>query len=89
MASRLSENRVGRDCTGTISSNNIDFTHCSLVAVAAIAHYLASVEEQATMRYFVELQDIGLTPRNIRKAHVEVRSLGLPAQSALEKPCNV
>ena len=89
MTPRLSENRVGRDCTRTRSSDINDFTHCSSVALTAIARYLTSVEERATVCCFVELQEIRLALRNIRKALVEVRSSGLPAQSASEKPCNV
>ena len=78
MTLRLFENMVGGDCIGTRSSENSDFTHCSSAAAVAIAQYSA-LEERATMRCFVELQEIRLAPRNIRKAPVEVRSLRLPA----------
>ena len=54
MAPKLSENKMGDNCIGARSFENSDFTHCILV-VAAIAQYLASVEERTTMRYFVEL----------------------------------
>ena len=89
MAPRLSENKVGGDYIGIRSSDNSDFTHCGSATATAMARYLASVEERATIRCFVELQEIGLVPRKIRKAPVEVRSSGLPAQSASEKPCNI
>ena len=72
MVPRLSKNRVGRDCIGTRSSDSSGFTHCSSVVAVTIARYLALVEERATMRCFVALQEIGLAPRNIRKTHVDV-----------------
>ena len=79
MASRLSDNRLGGDYTGTRSFDNNDFTNCSLAAVAVMTRYSASVEERATMHCFIELQEIGLAPRKIRKTYVEVQSFGLPA----------
>ena len=88
MASKLSENKMGDNCIGARSFDNSDFTHCNL-ATAAIAQYSALVEQRATMRYFVELQEIGLALRKIGKTPMEVRSSGLLAQSALEKPYNV
>ena len=76
MAPRLSENREDVDCTGTRSSDNNDFTNCSsVVVVAVMAQYLASVEDRVTVHCFVELQVIGLTPRNMRKAPIEVTSI--------------
>ena len=45
MAPRLPKNKVGSKCTGARNSDNNDFTHCNFVEVAAIAQYLASVEE--------------------------------------------
>ena len=89
MTPRLSENKVGGNCTGIISFDNNNFTHCSSVATAVMARYSASVEDRAIVCCFVELQEIGLTPRKMRKAPVEVRSSGLPAQSASKKQCNV
>ena len=89
MGPRLSENKVGGNCTGARSSDNNNFTHCNSAAAAVIAQYSASVEERAAVRCFVELREIGLAPRNIRKALVDVRSFGLLVQFALEKPCNV
>ena len=88
MAPRLSKNKVGDNYIGARSSDNNDFTHCNSAATATIARYSASVEERATVRCFVELQEIRLTPRKIRKEHVDVRSSGLLAQFASEKPCN-
>ena len=49
----------------------------------------ASLEERETVLCFVELQEIRLAPRKIRKAPVEVRLFGLPTQFASQKPCNV
>ena len=89
MAPRLSENSVGRDCIGTRSYDNIDFTHCSSAATTTMARYLVSMEERATVRCFVELREIGLALRKMRKAPIDVRSCQLPAQSASEKPCKV
>ena len=89
MGPRLSENKVGGNCTGARSSDNNNFTHYNSAAAAVIAQYSASVEERAAVRCFVELREIGLAQRKIRKALVEVQSLGLLAQFALEKPCNV
>ena len=89
MAPRLSENIVGGDYIETRSSDSSEFTHCSSIAAAAMTQYSASVEDRATVHCFVELQEIGLAPRNMRKAHVEVRSSGLPTQSTSEKPSNV
>ena len=82
MAQRLSENKVGGDCNGTRSSDNNDFTDCSSIVAMTMARYSALMEDRATVRCFVELQEIGLEPRNMRKAHVEVRSSGLLAQSS-------
>ena len=67
MASRMSKNKVGGNYTGARSFDNNDFTHCNSAAIVAITRYSASMEEQATMRCFVELQEIGLAPRKIRK----------------------
>ena len=89
MAPRLSENKVGSNCIGARSFDSSDFTYCISVEATAIARCLASVEEPTTMHCFVELREIGLTPRKIRKALVEVLSSGLLAQSALKKLCNV
>ena len=44
--------------------------------------YSASVDEQATVDYFLDDQVIKLFRRNTRKAVVERRSTGLPAESA-------
>ena len=46
---RLSENTVGRDCIGIISSYNSDFTHCILVTTAAMTRCSASLEDRATV----------------------------------------
>ena len=59
--------------TGARSFNSSDFTYWNSLAEAAIEQYLASVEERATMYCFVQLQEIELAPRKIRKALVEVR----------------
>ena len=72
MAPRLFENKVGSNCTSARNSDNSDFTHFNSVATVAIARYSASVEERATIRCFVELWEIGLAPRKIRKVSMEV-----------------
>ena len=79
MAPRLSKNIVGRDCIGTRISNNNDFTHYSLAAAIAMTRYSTSVEDRATICCFVELQEMILAIRNMRKAPVEVQSSRLPA----------
>ena len=79
MVPRLFENKLNDNCTGTRRFNNNDFINYNSIAVVAIARYLVLVEEQAIVRCFVELQEIGLAPRKIRKAMVEVRSSGLLA----------
>ena len=86
MATRLSENKVGGNYTGA-SFDSRDFTHCNSIAAAAIAQYSALVEEQTIVHCFVELQEIGLAPRKLKKVPVEVRSSRLLAQSVSEKPC--
>ena len=88
MEPRLSEKKVCDNCTGTRSSDSSDFIHFNSVVEARITRYSASMEERATMRCFVELQEIGLALRKIRKVLVEVRSSGLLALSASEKPFN-
>ena len=70
---------VGGNCIKARSSDNNNFTNGNSVAATTITRYLTSVAEQATVHYFVELQEIGLVLRKIRKALVEVRSFGLPA----------
>ena len=47
--------------------------------VVARARYSASVEERATVVYFLEDQEIGEGPRNTRRPIVERRSEGSPA----------
>ena len=89
MAPRLFENKVGGNCTEARSSDNNDFINCNSTAVTAIARYSTSVEERAIVHCFVELHEIGLAPRTIRKALMEVRSSGLLAQSALSKMARI
>ena len=89
MPLRLFENRVDRDCIGIRSSDSGDFTHCSSVAIATIARYLVLMEYRATVRCFVELQEIELALRNMTKVHVEMRSFGLSTHYVSEKLCNV
>ena len=54
MAPRLSKNKVGSNCAGIRSYDNNDFTYCSLIITAAMARYLTSVEERATVCCFVD-----------------------------------
>ena len=89
MAQRLFENKVGDNCMGARRFDSSYFTHCNSTTIATIEQHLVLVEERAIMCCFVELQEIGLALRKIRKASIKVRSSRLPAQSALEKPCNV
>jgi len=56
----------------------------SAVAVAT-PRYSASVDDCATVRCFRDSQEIGLPPKKIRYADVEVRSSIFPPQSASVK----
>lgn len=53
-----------------------------LDAALARARYSASIVERATALYFFELHEIGLHPRNVMYADVEVLSSMFPTQSA-------
>ena len=59
------------------------------VAVVAKAQYSTSVEERATVVYFLDDQEMGEGLRNSRRPVVERRSWGLPTQSASEKAVRV
>jgi hypothetical protein len=48
--------------------------------------YSTLVLDRDIVDCFLELQEIMLGPRNTANTHVDLRSLGHPAQSALEKP---
>jgi hypothetical protein len=48
--------------------------------------YLTLVLDRDIVDCFLELQEIMLGPRNTTNTPVDLRSLGNPAQSALEKP---
>ena len=51
----------------------------------ASARYSVSMEDLATALRFFELQEIGVDPRKLMYAEVEVWSSTFPAQSASEK----
>lgn len=55
----------------------------------ASARYSASVDDRATTRCFLELQEIGLEPRKHIYAEVDLRSSQLPAQPASEYVMNL
>ena len=61
-----------------------------IVSEAALANvrYSASVEERATALCFLDVHEIGLGPRKLMYADVDVRSSTFPAQSASEYVCN-
>ena len=63
----------------TPSSVRSEKIHQSSTAIAATKRYSTSVEERATVRCFLELQEIGLWPRCTRYALEDVKSSLLPA----------
>jgi len=56
---------TGQFGSGRPRSQSRDDTQLSLEAVLVTDRYSASVEERATVFYFLELQEIGLLPRYI------------------------
>lgn len=65
---------------------SIDLIHCTSAVVDAMARYSASVDEGATVLCLLDFHEMGLDPRNMTYALVEVRSLGSQSQSKSEKP---
>ena len=58
----------------------------TLKVLSAKALYSSSVEEQATVRCFLDFQDIGVFPKKTRWPPIDLWSLTLSAQSASLKP---
>lgn len=75
---RLSHRSLGGACRGTCSSRNRFLRHMISVVAVATARYSAFIDDQATMRCFLDNQEIGLPPKKMMKADVEVRSSELP-----------
>jgi hypothetical protein len=65
VAPRLSHSREGGALSGKLSSLRRLSNH--IVSEAALANdlYSAFVDERATARYFLELQEMGLWPRKL------------------------
>jgi len=82
VAPTLSHNNNGGFVSGICSSDKRFVIHIISVVVVATARYSASVEDLATVRCFLESQEMGLPPRYIRYVDVEVRSSVFPPQSA-------
>jgi len=68
--------------SGICSSDKRFVIHIISAVVVATARYSASMEDLATVCCFLESQEMGLPPRYIRYADVEVRSSVLPPQSS-------
>jgi hypothetical protein len=58
----------------------------SSVVTLAKALYSASVLDQDTVAYFLELHEIKLGPKNTTNCPIDLLSFGHPAQSAHENP---
>lgn len=71
MLSHRSVGGVGRQ---TRSSVRRFMIHLSSEVAMATARYLASLEDLATVRCFLENQDIGLLPKKMMNVKVEVLS---------------
>ena len=84
MAPILSHNRRGGRGSWRRSSLRRFVIHVSLATAEAIEWYSASVEDLATVRCFLEHQEIGLSPRKMIYADIDVQSSQLPAQSESE-----
>ena len=67
------------DWTGVRSSDSSDLTYCSLAVTSIMARYSASREHRVIMCCFVDLQEIELAPKKMRKAPMEVRLSRSPA----------
>jgi len=88
VAPRLSHNSRGESWIGNASSlKRVDNQIVSEAALAS-ARYSASVEECATALCFLDVHQMGLGPKKLMYADVDVRSSTFPAQSASEYMCN-
>ena len=88
VAPRLSHNSWGDSLTGNASSLKRVDNHVVSEAAFASARYSASVVDRTTALCFFELQEMGLDPKKLIYAEVDVRSSIFPAQSALEYVLN-
>ena len=75
--------------TGNASSLKRVDNHIISEAALASARYSASVVDRATAHCFFELQEMGLKPKKMIYAEVDVRSSTFPAQSASEYVLNM
>jgi hypothetical protein len=82
VAPRLSHNKWGDSLTGNASSLKRVDNHIVSEAALASARYSASVVDLATVCCFLELQEMGLDPKKLIYAEVDVRSSTFPAESA-------
>lgn len=84
VAPTLSHSRRGGSTTGTLSSWRRFLSHINSVVAVATTLYSASVEDLATVHCFLDNHDIGLPPKKIMYAEVDVLSSQLPPQCASE-----
>ena len=89
MAELLSHQRIGMCGRKSLSSWNKVSSQANSTAVEAKARYSASMEDRETVGCFFEDQDMGLEPRKTNYPVVDLRPVGSPTQSALEKAENV
>lgn len=76
VAPMLSQKLVGLEEGGKPSSDKRFWIHRTSEVFVASAQYSTSVDDRAMTRCFQERQEIGMRPRNITKAEVEVRPWG-------------
>ena len=89
VAPRLSHNSWGDSLTGNASSlKRVDNHIVSEVALAS-AQYSASVVDCVTALCFLDVHKMGLDPKKLMYADIDVRSSTFPAQLASEYVFNI
>jgi hypothetical protein len=88
VAPRLSHSSRGESWIGNASSLKRVDNQIVSEAVLATARYSASVEDRATTLYFLDVHEMGLGPKKLMYADVDVRSSTFPAQLASDYMCN-
>jgi len=81
----LSHHNTREQVTGAPSSKRRAHNHLVSTTALARALYSASVLDRATVFYFLQAQEIRLSPRNTQKPPVERQSSRHPTQSVSEK----
>ena len=88
VAPRLSHNSRGGSGIGNTSSLKRVDNQIVYEATLASARYSTSVEDLATALCFLDVHEMGLSPKKLINADVDVQSSTFPAQSASEYVCN-